>query len=42
MKYLLLALLLGACVVYGTPERTGIITPIGSASTADDDDQNAP
>ena len=42
MKPLLLALLLTGCVVYGTPDETGIITPIGSASTAEDDDENTP
>ena len=36
----LLALLsqLSACVVYGNGEETGIITPIGTASSTDDEE----
>ena len=29
---------ISACVVYGNGQETGVITPLGTASTADDED----
>ena len=41
MKILILACLaplLAACVVYNDGENTGVITPLGATSTADEED----
>lgn len=42
MRLIVSLFLLGltsGCVVYGTGDETGIITPVGSASTTSEDDK---